>query len=364
MADPSDCSETVNWQFDAVQANWDWPYHAHASLSLPVDAEELLFSAEGPLAHGVFEVSQSHHTGKDVLIDIDVAYRLEAALGSATVCHLNPSDNRHGLGIFTERWQHPEFKKQLRFHVHVLLPATEHGAPRTINAFNTHLPQFTHHLHELADTVVFESIDLSATNAGIRADSLNAIFGRLRSSNGKIEGTYNTTSSLELFTSNAPVHITANLLNKDIDTTTVLTVETSNADIHANVGLFADSVDGAYRVNARTDNAPAKVSITSAPANSLLNASAVSSNAPVVFGAHPAFEGTFELHSTWFTPPKVEDRQNAEDPLRRGRRRNVQVRNVNRGAIRGEVGWEPKHENAKSGHIGLETSNAHVTLIF
>lgn len=29
---------------------------------------------------------------------------------------------------------------------------------------------FTHRLHELADTVVFNSIDLYTTNAGIRAD--------------------------------------------------------------------------------------------------------------------------------------------------------------------------------------------------
>ncbi|KAJ2991728.1 hypothetical protein NUW54_g8114 [Trametes sanguinea] len=48
--------------------------------------------------------------------------------------------------------------------------------------------------------------------------------------------------------------------------------------------------------------------------------------------------------------------------LGRGRKRNVQVNTVRRGAIRGQVDWEPKHPNAKNGHIGLETSNSPATL--
>ncbi|OJT13798.1 hypothetical protein TRAPUB_9645 [Trametes pubescens] len=362
MASPSDCTDTVNWRLDPVEDHSDWPYHAHASLAFPIDAEELFFKAEGSRAHGTFEVSQSSDVGTEAIVDIDVAYRRENALAETTVCHLKPSENKHGLGIFTERWHHPEHHRQLRFHVHVRLPATRNGDPRTINAFYTDLPQFTHHLAELADTVVFKNIRLATTNAALRADSLKAEVGKLRSTNGKIEGTFNTSESLELRTSNAPIHVTANLFNADKDAGAVLTADTSNGAIQAHVGLFAHSVDGAFRVDTRTSNAPSRVTITSAPANSLLNASAVSSNAPVSFEAHPAFEGTFELHSTWFSPPTVEQPHRAEDPLGQGRHRAVQVNTINRGAIRGQVGWEPKHEKAKSGHVGLETSNARATL--
>lgn len=100
MASPSDCADTVNWRLDPVQDHSDWPYHAHASLALPIDAEELFFKAEGSRAHGTFEVSQSTDVGTEAIVDIDVAYRRENALAETTVCHLNPSENKHGLGIF------------------------------------------------------------------------------------------------------------------------------------------------------------------------------------------------------------------------------------------------------------------------
>ncbi|EIW54039.1 uncharacterized protein TRAVEDRAFT_132071 [Trametes versicolor FP-101664 SS1] len=363
MSSPSDCADPVKWRYDPVDNHTDWPYHAHASLAIPIDAEELLFKAEGSRAHGTFEVSQSTDTGTKAVVDIDVVYRSEDALDEAKVCHLSPSENKHGLGIFTERWNHPEPHRQLRFHVHVHLPATEKGDPRTINAFNTHLPLFAHHLSKLADTVVFKSISLATSNSALRADSLRAEIGKLRSSNGKIEGTFNTSKSLELRTSNAPIHVTANLINSNKDAGTVLTADTSNGAIQAHVGLFVRSVDGAFRVNTRTTNAVARVTVTDAPANSLLNASAVSSNAPVSFEAHAAFEGTFELYSARFSPPTVKQPHPVEDPLGKGRNRTVQVNPIGRGAIRGEVDWEPKHEKAKSGHIRLKTSNAGASLV-
>lgn len=123
-------------------------------------------------------------------------------------------------------------------------------------------------------------------------------------------------------------------------------------------------MDGAYRVDTRTSNGPATVAVTSAPANSLLNASTESSNAPVVFKAPAAFEGTFELLTSSFAARKVEDHQTAKDPLGKDRTRNLQFRNVNRAAVRGEVGWEPKHKKAKNGQIALKSSNSPVTLIF
>lgn len=101
MSSPSDChADTVRWCYDPVDNHTDWPYHAHASLAFPIDAEELLFKAEGSRAHGTFEVSQSTDIGTKAVVDIDVAYRSEDALAEAKVCHLSPSENKHGLGIF------------------------------------------------------------------------------------------------------------------------------------------------------------------------------------------------------------------------------------------------------------------------
>ncbi|KAI0366758.1 hypothetical protein BV20DRAFT_971494 [Pilatotrama ljubarskyi] len=365
-ADPSDCADTVNWTLDSSRGHGDWPYHAHTSLAFPIDAEELFFRAEGPLAHGTFEVSHSKDVGRDAIIDVDVSYRVQDALSEATVCHLRPSDDRHGLGIFTRRWDYPhDHEYQLRFNIHVRLPATGNSEALTINGLSTHLPQFSHHLRQLADTAVFKSIHLSTTNAGMRADSLLADVAGLRSTNGRIEGTFNTTTSLDLYTSNGPIVVRANLLNDDEDAGTTATLRTSNAVIQAQVGLYASSHDatgGAFRVDTRTSNGPITLSFVDQPANSQLNASAVSSNSPVRASVHPGFEGTFELHSSWFAPPSVEQNGPVRDPLGRDRRRDVQVNTIRKGAIRGQIDWQPKHKDAKSGHIGLETSNAHAIL--
>ncbi|KAI0352039.1 hypothetical protein OH77DRAFT_1410038 [Trametes cingulata] len=366
MADPSDCDETVNWTLDSGRGHGDWPYRAHTSLAFPLDAQELFFRSEGSLAHGTFEVTQSADAGDDATIDIDVWYRVEDALGEATVCHLRPSEDKHGLGIFTRHWEHPHrHEYQLRFHILVRLPATEDDELVVVNAFNTHLPHFSHHLGHLADAAVFKNIHLSSSNAALRADSLNAEVAGLHSTNGRIEGTFNTTKSLDLYTSNGPIVVRANLLSAGEDAGTTASLRTSNGVIQAHVGLYtntSNSTGGAFQVGARSSNGPITLTFVDQPANSQLNTSAVSSNAPVRASVHPGFEGTFELHSAWFAPPSVEQNGPVHDPLGRDRRREVHGYKIGKGAMRGQIDWQPKHEDAKSGHVGLETSNAHAIL--
>lgn len=417
MSSPSDCADPVNWRYDPVDNHTDWPYHAYASLAFPIDAEELLFKAEGSRAHGTFEVSQSTNISTEAVVDIDVAYRSEDALAEATVCHLKPSENKHGLGIFVSATcslcpcttayvgaiNRPSAGTTLslttssastsmyvsRLQRRAIRARSTHSIPTcrcsciTSPSWRTRssssLSASRRQIPRSGPMYVQCAVNLLLFTDTFPPQSLRAEIGKLRSSNGKIEGTFNTSESLELRTSNAPIHVTANLINSNKDAGTVLTADTSNgyayiliylshlrshpgSAIQAHVGLFAHSVDGAFRVNTRTTNAVARVTVTDAPANSLLNASAVSSNAPVIFEAHAAFEGSFELYSARFSPPTVEQPHPVEDPLGEGRNRTVQVNTIGRGAIRGEVGWEPKHEKAKSGHIRLKTSNAGASL--
>ncbi|KAI8978249.1 hypothetical protein BD414DRAFT_495020 [Trametes punicea] len=368
MAQPSQCEYPLNWTKDSRHESGHWPLHAHASLTLPIDAEELLFVYLGSLAQGTFEVSQSVDLSDDAVVNVDVWYsdRTEHVLGESSVCYLHPSDGQHGLGIFTPNRPYHSPHDYLKFWVHLSLPASGSDAPLWINKLSTNLPEFAHRFAELSDAVIFKTLSLATRNVPIVADSLTADHAVLRSTNGQIRGTFTSNSSLDLTTRNAAIHATVYLNNEDEQKGTILRVSTANAAIKANVHLNADGLDtpgGAFRVDARSSNGPVDLAFAESPANSLLNASAVSSNAPVRVAAHPAFEGTFELHSSWYTPPSVIKDRPVEDPLGERRRRNVQVNTTKNRAIRGQVDWVPKHDGAKNGHIGLETSNSPATLI-
>ncbi|KAI0330439.1 hypothetical protein GY45DRAFT_1336876 [Cubamyces sp. BRFM 1775] len=350
--DPSQCVSNVNWTLDPDGGHGLWPLHATTSLTFPVDADELFFLAQGSLSHGTFEVSQSDDAGTDAVVDIEVWYKAEDALGEAT----------------TPRWEHPRRERQLHFHVHLRLPTSPSGSTLSVNKLSTNLPLFSHHLSELADTVLFKSIDLRSTNAPMTADSVNADVAALRAMNGKIEGSFTSSTTLDLTTDNAPIRVHVNLINHDERNGTVLRMNSRNGDIKASVELetagdHLDLAGGAFRVQAMTYNGPVELAFTSAPANSLLNASAVSSNAPVRVLAHPTFEGTFELHSSWYTPPSLVQNKSVEDPLGWGRKRDTQISRMEKGAIRGKTAWTPAHPDAKNGHIGLETTNSRGVLV-
>ncbi|KAI9064783.1 hypothetical protein FKP32DRAFT_1591157 [Trametes sanguinea] len=361
----SECESVLNWTQDT--GGDDDSVRAHATLSLPVDSEELLFLSRGNFAHGIFMVEHTADFGDHAVVYVGIEYpkSAENVLGNSTVCYLHPSEGQHGLGIFTPTWPTYGMRNRLKFSVVLRLPKTAPYRPLSINKLTTNLPLFAQHLTDLSKTAVFKHLSMTSTNSWLTVEAVTADVATLTSTNGFIEGTFTTNSSLELITSNAPIKANVHLNNVDERNGTTLLMSTKNGAIKANVALNPDDLEtpgGAFRVDARTYNAPVDLAFTVAPPNSLLNASAVSSNSPVRVTAHPAFEGTFELHSSWFTPPSVVQDGPVDDPFGRGRKRNVQVNTVRRGAIRGQVDWEPKHPNAKNGHIGLETSNSPATL--
>ncbi|OSC98443.1 hypothetical protein PYCCODRAFT_1427836 [Trametes coccinea BRFM310] len=362
----SDCESVLDWTTDPGRDD-GW-FRAHTTLRLPVDAEELFFLSRGNFAHGVFVVDHSGDSSDDAvaIVGIEYARSAEGVLGNTTVCYLHPSEGQHGLGIFTPLWPSDGLKNRLEFSITLRLPTPASNEVLAINKLKTHLPLFVHHLPDLSRTAIFKYLSLTSTNSPLTVEAISADSATLTTVNGVIEGTFTTNHSLELITSNAPIKAEVHLINTDERNGTRLRMSTKNGGIKASVALNPDDLEtpgGAFSVDARTYNAPIDLVFTDAPANSLLNASAVSSNSPVRVAAHPAFEGTFELHSSWFTPPSVVHNGPVEDPLGRGRKRNVLVNTVRRGAVRGQVGWEPQHRDAKNGHIGLETSNSPATLV-
>ena len=125
----------------------------------------------------------------------------------------------------------------LRFDVRLLLPVSQPGAPLRLNALRTDLPLFAHRVHDLGDTVYFNSIQLETGNTPVRVEvsihcgtagccspliwqSVQTLTGNniaLRTTNAAINGTFYASSSLTLETSNAAIVTRANLVNGAAD---------------------------------------------------------------------------------------------------------------------------------------------------
>ena len=156
-------------------------------FSLPVDAAELAFVANGSQAYGSFTIVERGTPGADhVVVELDVFYRQLAALRGATVCRTHSDSDQWGLGIFVSllvrtcgimpdvvfqtQPQHPHHEQMLRFDIRLVLPSAESQAPLKIEALRTDLPLFTHALPELADMVYFREVELKSANMPVTVE--------------------------------------------------------------------------------------------------------------------------------------------------------------------------------------------------
>ncbi|KAI0753380.1 hypothetical protein C8Q80DRAFT_1249886 [Daedaleopsis nitida] len=377
----SQCWDPVNWT-STTDLSGESPYRARTTLTLPLSAKELLFTADGALQYGDFEVSQDVDVlSENVFVDIDVAFQHPDALSEATVCRTHANEGTWGLGIFTPHWTAPHLDRSLRFHIHLRLPTATLREPLKVNSLSTRLPQFSHRLPELIDSVHFDSIKLKSQNApiivdvGVNATSESAapcsrllvqsLAGDriwLNTRNGLIAGRFTASSLLDVSTANAPISVSAALLNAG-ESTTNLFLKTTNGRIDAQVSLTSNTSEsgGTFHVVARSSNAPLTLTFVDAPADSTLSMTASTSNAPAHVTVHKTFEGSFDLASSSGFRPEVEWAP-VGDPAGHNRTRRV-VLDMARKASgkRGTVSWE---ETGKAkGRVVVETTNAPLRLV-
>lgn len=58
----------------------------------------------------------------------------------------------------------------MQFEITVRLPRHSNVAPLKIAAFESNLPEFSHHLRDLGEHVLFKSLKLESTNAHIYSE--------------------------------------------------------------------------------------------------------------------------------------------------------------------------------------------------
>lgn len=140
----------------------------------------------------------------------------------------------------------------------------------------------------------------------------------------------------------------------------------SYSPIEAVFGLYQTSETAyyvtSYQISALTSNAPLQLSFPSQPASSLLSLDGRTSNAPACVSLHPAYEGSFRIHTSPYMPlPTVGVDRSVPDPAGKGRQKNVVMTQAGNGRVNGTVMWGNGNQGF-TGVVDVATSNGPISL--
>jgi len=248
----------------------------------------------------------------------------------------------------------------------VAFPASIDLNPLRIKTFETDLPLFKHHLSSLHDSVEFEEMFLSTSNADIHADSVTVERGSFRTTNSRITGSFISNRSLSLSSKNGPVQVSVQLKNGPSTTKyeTGVDIRTTNAPVEAQISLVSPGrlSGGKFAVHARTQIDQINIPFLSSPYSASLTMVAETTNGKNEVSLHPAYEGKFEA-CTSLTSGRPELHYGDQyDPSGEQRKRLVDIEKWSDGVMRGIVRWGEGDGNFGRGSALLKTSNAPISL--
>ncbi|KAJ7028832.1 hypothetical protein C8F04DRAFT_1118179 [Mycena alexandri] len=353
-------------------------YSADASLELPASADTL------------FLISRSlHHRGRvfstpgnvNYLQSDEVTDAVKEHLAASKACLLRRDGDQTGVGIFTnwDEKRRREEHERLRLEVTVTFPRTEDNSALAINNFSSDLEIFGQTLADLSN-VNFKTLSLKAALSAIRAESLFAGNATIRTSLGAIriqsligetamigtslgaiEGTFNSSKSLTLSTSNGPIIVEVNLFNNDEDDAAKLKLLTSNGRIEGRINLESEKSGSAFNITARTSHGPIDLDVVAAPLASNITLGATTSLGSLSAKLPTTFEGVFDA-STSLSSVEVKFDENAEDPSGKGRKRSLDHGKVGKASSHGHVSWS--EEGKTRGSVTARSSLGPVSLEF
>ncbi|KAG9105387.1 hypothetical protein FRC07_009324 [Ceratobasidium sp. 392] len=342
-------------------------FSAFESFQLPINSSLHYLIARGSVYSGVAVIRGDEGADPNVIgVNVTVRYSSQRALSRAKICMLQTSEGGHGIGIYTPRnrfdWG-DENRDRLRFLVTVTIPISR-ASLLNLNAFDTHLPNFRHKFEQLGDRVQFEHLSVEGTNGVIQSDSLYVSEGMLKTTNGGINGQFNTTDSLVLQTTNGVVDIDVGITNDDTHRASNLFVQSTNGRLESRVSLLTthdqrpQPKGGHFTVQTRTTNGQLNVQFPTSPIDSLLDFDGHTTNSPADISLHASYEGSFRI-KTSNGGPEV-DNEHARDPTGKGRYRTVNVSKSSKNEVQGKIFWghEKDHnEGTETGRAVIQTSN-------
>ncbi|TFK33786.1 hypothetical protein BDQ12DRAFT_690570 [Crucibulum laeve] len=336
------------------------PYSAISSFDLKVSARTLFFLARGHLSNGEINFVSTTNEGDIARVEVVTSYWEANALDYAKVCRVTRGDDEEGLGLFTPSWAAPHERIRLQFSVTVHLPKGVKDSVLRVNALETDLPLFAHHVDDLANKVEFEGVNLRTANAHIVVESISTGTAKITTANSPIEGTFNTSSSLSLVTANAYIKAKIGLENGNGDDSTNVLMSTSNAPIDAVVSLTTPkSSGGKYRIHARTAIGKIDLTVPVAPIDSNIYIDATTSVSPVLVTLPATYEGGFSLETSLKRANVLFDGKK-EDPKDEKRKRIFEIFGDRFGRTEGVVAWSD--EGKARGDVKIRSSLADVVL--
>ncbi|KDR75472.1 hypothetical protein GALMADRAFT_483435 [Galerina marginata CBS 339.88] len=331
------CIETQEW---SPGGDNQAPYSSQTKFDLPLSSASLFLIARGPQSGGAVDITTSSEQAQgSVSFSVVVSYSRQDFRDSSKVCRVVRGNGENGVGIFTPENLNNNGNGQLNFHTTITLPEVPAGSgPLPVQKLETDVPNTSHSVGDLRQKVSFDAIALFGSNQGINVQSLSAITGIFRTSNGAITGDFDASSALSLLTSNSPIKVNVGLKNDNNGTQSKLVVRTSNSPLQAAINLSSTSGGGSFGVTTTTSNGQLQVSFPAAPVDSKLQLVASTTNSPAHVSLPPAYEGSFSLSSSPFSAPSL-NQLNPPDPSGRGRQRTVQHYQVGGGQLNGNVSW-------------------------
>lgn len=245
--------------------------------------------ANGPV-HVVVEEPKSHKVALDTAasgkpiaeIEVMAIWNDKDLLKTVKVCPLaraagvkdNDNWTERGVGIYTPNPSYTEPGKRLSFETIIRLPPSG-LSQQQLRSLTVHGQNF-YPLSVAASPLRFGRVDLKSVNGVVSVPEscqLAAQTVYAYASNGRIEGTFNVSSSLRL--------------------------ESENGQIRASVNLVSVAKGGAQEadVSATTSNGYIDLRYLQHPTGVVLRSSARTSNGDAKVHHQPAFEGNFSVRS-------------------------------------------------------------------
>ncbi|KAJ7496753.1 hypothetical protein FB451DRAFT_1208687 [Mycena latifolia] len=349
------CTQNATWSSATRLSDDHFQYSSDASFQFPDSASLTFLLAQGALSGGDFHVLPSFEPLPHAVLQ--VRYHSQHVRDRANVCLMERKHaNGAGIGIFTPApFDGQSQKDQLDFTITLFLP-TGDSSSTSLPTYNleTRLPSFAHTLDSLKGVLEFDHLNLRSKNKPIVVQSLSAKNATIQTSNGRISGSFEASSSLSLVTSNAPIDASITLHSTNIFGTTNLVLQTRNADLESAISLVTSAATGEggkFSVKAETADAPLVMTFPKSPVHSLLNLDAQTTNSPADVWLNHAFEGEFALASSMV----LVDRRPFLDPRKL---RTVLYSDYQNGMVTGNVLWKlPIFKSKVRGSVRVSTTN-------
>ncbi|KAF8578988.1 hypothetical protein K439DRAFT_1620905 [Ramaria rubella] len=244
------------------------PYSDSLSFSLPASSDPIFFLSRGNYDHNSsLKIELASSSTQDVEVQVFVGYYNTAARDRARVSLLDRGGNGKGVGFFTPDGSGsiPDTDKVV-FTVTVSLPNSGSPTnPLVIKALETNLGGWAHHVTDLKDKILFNSLSLTSANGLIQADSVSVVSGKFKANNGQISGSYTTSDSLSLSVDNSPITANIKMKNQDGSKPTHVEVNGQNSKVQTSISLVSTAKNSAFSVSVKTANGPLNVTFSEAP---------------------------------------------------------------------------------------------------